>query len=382
VNKRIFLNVFKYLLAFGLLGYVIYSNWAPAGGQGLADVWQRHVVERQPVHVGYLLGGFLVFSAALVLTILHWYVLVRAQDLPFRFRDALRLGLVGFFFSTFLPGSVGGDIVKAAVLVREQSRRTVAVATILMDRVIALWALFWFVAVLGGVFWAGGQLEGEAAAHSKVIVLAAAGVVAASAVVCLALALLPARRAERFAGRLARLPRVGGSAAEFWRAVWMYRCRPGSVALAMVISWAGFVGFVLSFYCWAHVLWDGKAGNPLPTLTQHFLLVPIGLIIMAMPLFPGGAGIGEAGFGGLYAWFHCKPAGGVLGTLVYRVNTWVLGLFGYLLYLRMRPGLRPAAAPAPAGSEDGAPEAVGANGVGGKHPLAGAVTPGDTFAAP
>jgi hypothetical protein len=162
----------------------------------------------------------------------------------------------------------------------------------------------------------------------------------------------------------------------------MYRCRPGSVALAMVISWAGFVGFVLSFYFWAHVLWDGKADNPLPTLTQHFLLVPVGLIIMAMPLFPGGAGIGEAGFGALYGWFRCEPAGGVLGTLVWRVNTWVLGLFGYLVYLQMRSGLQPAAAPAPAGSEDGAPQAAGANGVAGKHPLPEAVTPHDNFAAP
>src|SRR5262245_21668385 len=104
VNKRTCLTVFQYLLAFGLLAHVIYSNWAPADGQGLADVWQRHVVERQPVNGGYLLAGSLVFSAALVLTILHWYVLVRAQDLPFRFRDALRLGLVGFFFSAVLPG--------------------------------------------------------------------------------------------------------------------------------------------------------------------------------------------------------------------------------------------------------------------------------------
>ena len=40
---------------------------------------------------------------------------------------------------------------------REQSRRTVAVATVIMDRVIALWGLFWFVALLGGAFWLTGR---------------------------------------------------------------------------------------------------------------------------------------------------------------------------------------------------------------------------------
>src|SRR5262249_54266655 len=160
--------------------------------------------------------------------LVRWYVLVRAQGLPFRLSDAVRLGLAGFFFNTFLPGSVGGDVVKAAFLAREQNRRTVAVATVLMDRVIGLWGLFWFVALLGGAFWALGMLEGPAAGPSQFVVKGAAVVVGASAAVWLLMGLLPQRRAERFAGRLSRLPKVGGPAAEFWRAVWIYRCRQGS----------------------------------------------------------------------------------------------------------------------------------------------------------
>ena len=35
-------------------------------------------------------------------------------------------------------------------------------------------------------------------------------------------------------------------------------------------------------------------------LAEHFLLVPMGLLIQAIPLFPGGVGIGELGFGSLY----------------------------------------------------------------------------------
>src|SRR5207247_1880195 len=125
----------------------------------------------------------------------------------------------------------GGDIVKAAALARRQSRRTVAVATVIMDRAIALWGLIWFVAILGGVFWLAGMLDGPSATQSKSIVTSAGIVVALSALTWLLLGLLPERRAERFAGRLTHLPKVGGSAAEFWRAIWMYRCRQGSVAV-------------------------------------------------------------------------------------------------------------------------------------------------------
>ena len=40
---------------------------------------------------------------------------------------------------------------KAAGIAREQSRRTVAVATVIMDRIIGLWGLCWLVALLGGL---------------------------------------------------------------------------------------------------------------------------------------------------------------------------------------------------------------------------------------
>jgi uncharacterized membrane protein YbhN (UPF0104 family) len=343
VNKRTVVDACKYGLAVGLLAYVVYANWAPAGGRGLGYVWQRHVVEGQPVRLGFLAAAFAIYSAALVLTLLRWYLLVRAVDLPFRVPDALRLGLVGFFFNTFLPGSVGGDIIKAAALAREQSRRTVAVATVIMDRAIALWGLVWFVALLGGGFWAAGLLEGPVAERSKWIVGLAAGVVAVSVVVWLLLGLLPPSRAERFAGRLGRLPRVGGSAAEFWRAVWMYRCKQASVALVLGLSWVGHVGFVLAFWCCAQVLWSPELG-PIPSLTQHFLLVPLGLVMQALVPTPGGAGGGEWGFGKLYVLFGASEASGVLGSLVLRVLGWVLGLAGYLVYLRMRAGARPAAA--------------------------------------
>jgi len=108
------------------------------------------------------------------------------------------------------------------------------------------------------------------------------------------------------------------------------------------------------------VLWDADPANPLPTLTQHFLLVPIGLVIMAMPLFPGGAGIGELGFGLLYGWFGYPSANGVLCSLVQRVLSWVIGLVGGGLSTRMRPSLeRDAGALAEEAAE---PEEVAAGG--------------------
>ena len=158
-----------------------------------------------------------------------------------------------------------------------------AVATVIMDRAIALWALVWFVAGLGSVFWLAGTLEGKA--QAQLIVKTALAIVAGTGLVWMLLGLLPPHRADRFARRLSHIPTVGHSAAEFWRAVWMYRCRPRVVVAAMVLSWVGHVGFVLLFYCCARILVDS---DQVPGLAEHFLIVPIGLVIRAVPLFPGG----------------------------------------------------------------------------------------------
>jgi uncharacterized membrane protein YbhN (UPF0104 family) len=335
---------------------VVASSAVPGrtDSRGLGYVWQRHVVEGKPIHGLLLLGAVVFFGGAICITLLRWYLLVRAVGLPLRLRDAFRYGLVGIFFNTFLPGSVGGDIIKAAVLARGQSRRTVAVATVIMDRVIALWALIWFVAVLGLTFWAFGLLEGPAKKTATTIVTGASLTVVVTLSAWLLLGLLSDRRAEGLARSLQRLPKVGTSAAELWRAVWTYRRRQASVAGVMALSWVGHVGFVLAFYCSAHCLWSPELG-PTPTLTQHFLLVPIGLVMQAIFPTPGGAGGGEWGFGALYVLFLAAEANGILGSLVQRTLSWAFGLIGYVVYLWTKPGLgsvksaeAPAEEPAPA----------------------------------
>ena len=71
-------------------------------------------------------------------------------------------------------------------------------------------------------------------------------------------------------------------------------------------------------------------------------MIPIGFVIQAVPGLPGGLGLGEWGFGEMYARMQCAASLGVLGSLVQRVIFWILGLIGYFMYLRMKPSLAPA----------------------------------------
>jgi uncharacterized membrane protein YbhN (UPF0104 family) len=343
----------KYGLGIGVLVLVIWRNWSPrpeSGEQGLATLLA------QPVQFGPLLLATLAFLIGLLLTFWRWHLLVRAQGLPFTGGNALRLGLIGFFLSNFIPaGSIGGDIAKAAFIAREQTRRTVAVATVLIDRALGLWGLIWLVALVGGGFWVGGNEIFQADKSLKSVglpggtvvqitplflVLASATIVGITLALWLFLTVLPAWRAERFAGRLSRIPKLGGPAAEFWRAVWMYRCQRRHILAALGLALVGHVCFVMSFYYAAQVFQDG---SQIPSLAEHFLLVPIGMTFMAFFPSPGGVGGGEWAFGELYALIQPGMRDkGVAAMLTQRVIIWGLSMVGYFVFLQMRPALRPA----------------------------------------
>ncbi|MGL4554300.1 MAG: lysylphosphatidylglycerol synthase transmembrane domain-containing protein [Gemmataceae bacterium] len=382
MNRRLLLDLLKYALAAALLVWVVRANWAPApparavaslaaatvglaahpltavapltpgriDPPGLGYVWHHHVELGEPVHAGYLALAFAVYAVAVFLTLVRWFLLVRALGLDISFAAALRFGLIGVFFNTFLPGAVGGDLVKAAALASGQKRRAAAFATVVMDRLIALWSLVWFVALLGGLALRLGWLDGPAYPAASFIVSFALTVAAVTGVLWMLMGLLPASRADRFAERLTKIPAVGGTAAEFWRAAWMYRTRQGTVAAVMLITWAGQFGFLTAFYFGLLALWSPVMGA-IPTFTQHVLLVPMGVVMQALMPTPGGAGGGEWGFGALYLLFRASESNGVLASLVQRLFAWTVGLIGYGLYLWYRPAPQPAPADAPASPE-------------------------------
>ncbi|HLW66086.1 MAG TPA: lysylphosphatidylglycerol synthase transmembrane domain-containing protein [Gemmataceae bacterium] len=343
-------TLLKYGIGFLLLALVIWRNWqAKPGhpGTGLEDMLHR------PMQVKWYLLAAVLCGLNIFATLVRWYVLVRAQQLPFSFGSAMGIGLVGYFFNTFLPGSVGGDLVKAAFIAREQSRRTVAVSTVVIDRVVGLWGLVALIAAIGGIYWISDPSFIQSKPTLLICVSAAIAVVAASLAVWFLLGFLPERRAIRFSERLHSIPRIGGILSEFWQAVWMYRNRGLSILVALLLSWASHLCWVSQFYLC--VLTFQPAGMPadMPSLAEHFLIVPMGMIAQGFIPLPGGIGGGEFVFGELYRVLGHPEAIGVSGSMGWRTLAWSFGLVGYITYLLMKRGAVPlpkatnAASPAP-----------------------------------
>jgi uncharacterized membrane protein YbhN (UPF0104 family) len=331
----------KYGVGFGLLGWIVSKYWDPKTNPetkvvtpGIGQLLDG------PIEFRWLAVALLLLASAATFQVYRWYVLVRALDLPFTLRNAFRLGFVGIFYNTFIPGSIGGDLVKAYFIAHAHpERKTRAVASVIADRALGLFGLILFVAVLGSVAWAAGDERIAANPDLQRIVKVMAAVSCGSVVGFVALGSLPPARVDRFAGRLKVLPAVGTSAAEMWYAVWEYRQRVRAVALGVALSAASHFGMVFAFHCASRVF---PPTNPadLATLSEHMVITPIGFIAQAIPITPGGVGVAEGVFAWLYKLSDRPEQRGVIARLALRLVEWMIALTGYVVYLRMQDEVR------------------------------------------
>lgn len=91
-------------------------------------------------------GVLLAVAFALVLlgvaiSALKWQLLLKVHGMHRRFRDLLRLYIIGCFFNNLLPTSIGGDSYRVYKTYNNKRSRAAAVLAVLTDRVTGLGAL-------------------------------------------------------------------------------------------------------------------------------------------------------------------------------------------------------------------------------------------------
>lgn len=264
---------------------------------------------------------------AFSLSFVRWFMLVRGLDLAFRIKDAFRLGTLGFMLNQVAPGSVGGDLVKAVFIAREQSgKRTEAIATVLVDRVIGLYAMLVIASL--GLALAGNQIQSRELLRSLQFTVWPA---ALAGTVGLAFVLSPfatGPHARKLAGNL---PLIGHTFTRLLEAADVYRSR-------RVYLFAGFAIALLTHCMLISAFWLIGLGLPVqePSFTQNATLVPIGLVAGAVIPTPGGLGGLEATMEWLYSSVGSGKGDGTIVALAYRAMTYLFAAAGAFYYFTAR----------------------------------------------
>lgn len=98
----------------------------------------------------YTVSALAFTVAGLVVGAIRWRVMLRAYGAPTRppLRELVRLYFVAIFYNTYLPGGVGGDVVRGLITRKSfgEAGATSAVTVVLVERVLGLAALLAIVA--------------------------------------------------------------------------------------------------------------------------------------------------------------------------------------------------------------------------------------------
>jgi uncharacterized membrane protein YbhN (UPF0104 family) len=330
--RSVVFNLAKVLVAGGLI------YWLGTSGKINREVVGRAFADRTAMTI-----SFFAIGSTFICAILRWWVLLRAVGLELPLRTTAKLTMIGSFFNTFMPGAVGGDAFKMYYAVEHapSGKKVEAATTVAMDRVIGLASMFLLVAIAMLVPPLLGRTDtvfsdvSRAVGHQFDRLWTPLGIMGGIGIVLLGASFHPGVRDWKLVARLRdRVPgmRYGKRILD----VLIQAVRsPWPLIAAVLLSCTAHLATVACFFVVGRALGETTLG-----LGRYVFLVPIGLMVNAIPGSPAGIGIGEAAYEKLFAIALGSAAAspGADICVVWRAITIAWNLVGGAVYVFHRRG--------------------------------------------
>jgi hypothetical protein len=274
-----------------------------------------------------LLASTAVVGLALFIGVVRWRIVLEAQGLHLPLGRATRISFVAQFFNSFLLGSTGGDLIKAYAAAREtHHKKTEAVTTVFVDRMVGLWTMLLFAGIMMPPNYGLLRASGELAAPALVI-LAMLG--ALSVVLGLAFWGGVSKRFPRARHQLRRLPkghlleRALDSCRQFGKQP-DFLLKTVAISLFLNVLWVVQVS----------ILGAGLALR-IPVMAL-LVIVPIIFCISALPITPNGLGVRENLFVMMLAVIAVPRTAALSVSLIASAEGLFWSLAGGLVYMGLR----------------------------------------------
>ncbi|MBF0353561.1 MAG: flippase-like domain-containing protein [SAR324 cluster bacterium] len=279
--KKLFITLIKLGLVGGILYYLIASD--RLNPERMKLFWEK------PLIPCLIFLGTVLFM--IPLASYRWFLLLKAVGLKVDYTRAFLLTWIGMFFNVSLPGAVSGDVVKGYYIIKAQQNegKAKAFTTLLIDRFVGLFGLI-VMAFLALLFnWQ--LIAHNAALHSMVVMIV---ILFIGTLLFYAIVLFPFRNKDPFLLLFSKLP-ASHLTTKVYSAFKLYEHRKWTLLSTLLMSILIHSIIAMFFFQMASLL---EVQN-LKLATQLFIM-PIGLITVAIPIAPGGVGVGHAAFESLY----------------------------------------------------------------------------------
>lgn len=323
--KSFLIGFIKLAIASGLIGYLVYN--------GSLDFKQLSILISDPVVGLAAIGHWLIGPA--ILGALRWRLILQASGFQISAKRAISLQLMGFFFNTAMPGAVGGDLVKVLYVIKENdgNGKTQAMMSVMLDRILGMVSIF----VIGLVC----LLSNSHLRTNNAVTYQSFVTIIASVCICAALffiaALVEYKKEDPFEMLLSKNIIGFRVLLKIYRGIRQFRKNKATLLGCFFLSICLQLMAIGYFYVISYKL----VPQDNPSYWSIASVFPLGILTIALPISPGGLGVGHVAFEKLLTFVGISNGAGIFN--IYLLSQIALNLIGAIPYVRSkgRKSVRP-----------------------------------------
>lgn len=321
-------SLLKLVIGLGLLAF-LYTKLPDR-----EQLWQQI----STANFGLLLLGACCYALAVALSGIKWGILLASVGLRPPTPRLLGHQWLAEFFNNFLPGQVGGDVMRGYALAADTHQNAAAAASVLIDRFIGLMVFMSAASVASIIMllW-GRRPDGTpfAAAELLYIRLIAVGVVGLTLLLAAIVGAVLSRRIKQLVERVLQHMPFAQHTTPIWRSLAAafnaYRHQYRAMWLTALC------GLLIVFFTSVNIWLIAQAVQPGSiSLLAVLAINPLIVFVSLVPISPGGLGVRQTGFAGLFALIGADWGLGFAVGLIQQFIGYLVSLPGGYLWIRNR----------------------------------------------
>ncbi len=293
----------KFFIALSLLALLLYLSGVESLLQSLSHL------TFSSISLLLLLSVVLIYISAL-----KWKLFLNALSADVPVLRLFNLYLLGYFVNQVLPSYVGGDVARSFYIGKRVGQHEAFAATILerYTGLVAMMVLACVALFLG---------EGVTLAIKLVVILLALGLIAVT-VLALSTKLL------KKISRLKMIAKVSTHLSRVQAGLLLGRSKSGLLIGTLLLSFLFHSFTVVNTLIAAHAVgWNN------PPVWELFVVLPLILLIGALPISPSGLGVQEGAFFYFLQTLGATPGQALGVAVVLRAKSYVLALVGGVVWM-------------------------------------------------
>lgn len=272
----------------------------------------------------WLLCGAMICFICLCIGVIRWKIILDGRGLRMSWGRVFSVFFIGQFFNAFMFGSTGGDLARAFYAAQETNhKKTEAVATVLIDRMIGL-VLLDFIALVMLIARAPFYIN-HWVTHLPALLMLGMNLMTAIGLVIL----FNIRRFQHWPllRRITDHAVIGPIIKRTLISIFLYRRKTGILFKTFLLSLAMHLLVILECYCL------GRSFQIHLGLIAYLTVIPMIMAIAALPITPGGLGIREGLAVALFGTLGIGITQSLpLSLMLYLISV-VWSLFGGMIFL-------------------------------------------------